>query len=51
MNKMFTVPTRDTAWENGITLEHVDLDPVHFNNRGELRRYCKKNEIVSGALL
>lgn len=51
MVKQITVPTRDTAWENGVFLEHASIKGEYFKNRTELRRYQKKHQIESSALL
>jgi len=37
-----------------LTLEHINVEgegPLTFNSEGELRRYCKKHGLGSGALL
>lgn len=49
--KIISPPYRDRAWENGITLDHVELHPKHFRTRQELRSYCKKKGLTSSALL
>jgi len=37
-----------------LTLEHINVDgegPLTFNSKGDLRRYCRKHGLASGALL
>ena len=34
-----------------ITLDHAERHPVNFTSRKQLRRYCDKRNLESGALL
>lgn len=36
--------------EDGITLEHVGPEPVHFNTRKEAKEYAKKHDLQLGCL-
>ncbi len=48
------VPTTGLGTRFPITLEHIDVEtgqPKTFNSATELRRYCRKHGLGSGALL
>jgi len=49
MVKLVSKPRRDSWPEEGVTLEHVAENPVHFNTRKELRSYLKKHHYGSPA--
>jgi len=34
-----------------LTLEHIADEPMTFNSRKELTKYCRENKVSSGALL
>jgi len=35
----------------GLTLDHAEENPIHFDTKKQLQKYCKDKGISSGALL
>jgi hypothetical protein len=51
--KLTLVPFTPLVWKP-ITLEHIDVEhgqPLTFNTKASLQRYCKDHQVESGALL
>jgi hypothetical protein len=36
--------------KGGLTLDHVDVKPVHFETRNQLRDYKRKHKLQLGAM-
>ena len=37
--------------DEGLTLEHVEKNPVHFKSKTEMKAYARDNNLELGALL
>ena len=51
MVKQISIPRRDSWPEDGIVLDHIADEPMHFARKKDLQRYCKEKGLSSGALL
>lgn len=51
MVKLPALPRQDNWPADGLVLEHIAEKPMRFKTRKELRDYCKKHGLSSGALL
>ena len=58
MERLFPVPTIRFKHEriggiifpiDGVTIDHAEANPVHFNSYKELKEYEKKNNVMIGA--
>ena len=56
MIRLFPVPTIDNKRRvggtifpiGGVTIQHVEANPVHFNSRQELKNYEKEHNVEIG---
>ena len=47
-------PVEKAFRDGGLTLEHINVNgegPLTFKNKSELKDYCKRHNVASGALL
>lgn len=52
MERMFPTKVGSLIFPiDGITLEHAEANPVHFNSYKELRDYAKRKNLELGAIL